>query len=194
MVQSRFKVKGDIPTSADHELKISGIGGVVEFGSGITLTGLTKIHFRKGGGKLVVGDGVELRGSYDIGDGSTISLGSASRVNRHCLFVALEGADITLGKECLLSNATIRTCDMHSVLDGEGNRINPSKSIVLEDRVWLAENTYVVKGVTIGCDSVVAANSVVVKSVPANVVVAGNPARVVKSGITWTRKRIPLSP
>ena len=48
------------------------------------------------------------------------------------------------------------------------------------DNVWLGDHATVLKGVTIGANSVVAAQAVVTRDVPANVVVAGNPARVVK--------------
>jgi serine acetyltransferase len=47
--------------------------------------------------------------------------------------------------------------------------------------VWLGDRCTVLKGVTIGDNSIVAANAVVSKDVPANVVVAGNPAQVVKT-------------
>ena len=52
--------------------------------------------------------------------------------------------------------------------------------MTLEANVWLADGCTVLKGVTIGRNSVVAARAVVTRDVPADVVVAGNPARVVK--------------
>jgi carbonic anhydrase/acetyltransferase-like protein (isoleucine patch superfamily) len=48
------------------------------------------------------------------------------------------------------------------------------------DNVWLGDHATVLKGVTIGDNSVVAARAVVTRDVPANVIVAGNPAKVVK--------------
>ena len=48
------------------------------------------------------------------------------------------------------------------------------------DDVWIGANSCVMKGVTIGEGSIVAAGSVVTKDVPSNVVVAGNPARIIK--------------
>ena len=50
----------------------------------------------------------------------------------------------------------------------------------IEDNVWIGDHATVLKGVTIGRNSVVAARAVVTRDVPANVVVAGNPARVVR--------------
>ncbi|MEP6955368.1 MAG: DapH/DapD/GlmU-related protein, partial [Chthoniobacterales bacterium] len=55
-----------------------------------------------------------------------------------------------------------------------------SAPVVIGDNVWIGMNAIILKGVTIGENSVVAAGAVVSKSVPANVVVAGNPAVVVK--------------
>ena len=52
--------------------------------------------------------------------------------------------------------------------------------IILEDNVWLTMNIIVLPGVTIGKNSVIGAGSVVTKSIPANVLAAGNPAKVIK--------------
>lgn len=55
-----------------------------------------------------------------------------------------------------------------------------SKPVIIEDNVWLATRCTILKGVTIGKGSVVAAGSVVTKDVPPNSVVAGVPARLIK--------------
>lgn len=55
--------------------------------------------------------------------------------------------------------------------------------IVIERNCWIGENSRVCKGVHIGEGSIVAANAVVTKDVPANCIVAGNPARIVKTDI-----------
>lgn len=55
-----------------------------------------------------------------------------------------------------------------------------SAPIVIEDDAWIGCNSIILKGVTIGEGSIVAAGSVVTKSVPPNVLVAGNPAKIVK--------------
>ena len=55
-----------------------------------------------------------------------------------------------------------------------------SKEIAIENDVWIGMKSIILKGVTIGEKSIVAAGSVVTKSVPANTIVAGNPAKVVK--------------
>ncbi|HEX8899049.1 MAG TPA: DapH/DapD/GlmU-related protein, partial [Chthoniobacterales bacterium] len=55
-----------------------------------------------------------------------------------------------------------------------------SAPVIISDNVWIGMNAVILKGVTIGENSVVAAGAVVTKSVPANVVVAGNPAVITK--------------
>ena len=52
--------------------------------------------------------------------------------------------------------------------------------VVIEDYVWIGMNSIILKGVTIGKGAVVAAGSVVTKSVPPMTVVGGNPAEVIK--------------
>ena len=52
--------------------------------------------------------------------------------------------------------------------------------IVIDDYAWIATNSIILPGVTIGKGAVVGAGSVVTKSVPPYQVVAGNPARIVK--------------
>ncbi len=56
--------------------------------------------------------------------------------------------------------------------------------VKIGENCWIGRNVSIMKGVTIGDNSVVAANSVVTKDVPANCIAAGNPAKVVKTNIT----------
>jgi acetyltransferase-like isoleucine patch superfamily enzyme len=55
-----------------------------------------------------------------------------------------------------------------------------SETRVIENNVWLGMNSTVLKGVTIGEGTLVAANSLVEKSVPSNVLAAGIPARIIR--------------
>ncbi|MDR7088439.1 acyltransferase [Cellvibrio fibrivorans] len=88
---------------------------------------------------------------------------------------------IRIGDNCMLAaNVTISDSDWHGIY----NRIRPfrcTKSVVIENNVWLGERVIVNKGVTIGENSVVGAGSVVTKNIPANSVAAGNPARIIKT-------------
>ena len=79
----------------------------------------------------------------------------------------------------LAMHTSINDADWHDVQ----HRIfapGATAPVVLEQNVWLGEGTRVLKGVTIGENTVVGAGSVVSRSLPANVVAAGNPARAIK--------------
>ena len=54
---------------------------------------------------------------------------------------------------------------------------------MIEDDVWIGANAIVLKGVTIGEGSIIAAGAVVTKNVPAYSLVGGNPAKVIREGI-----------
>jgi acetyltransferase-like isoleucine patch superfamily enzyme len=62
---------------------------------------------------------------------------------------------------------------------------NKANQVILEDHVWLGAGATILKGVTIGHDSVVAAGAVVTKDVPPNTLVAGVPAKVVRHVDGW---------
>lgn len=90
---------------------------------------------------------------------------------------------MTVGDDCILGSCTIVDTDHHSV---EVDRRRPgapvaSSPVVIEENVWIAGFATVLKGVRIGRDSVVGLGSVVSSDIPAGVVVAGNPARVVRN-------------
>ena len=98
--------------------------------------------------------------------------------------------EITVGDNCMIaSNAYVTDSDWHDIY----NRISIGKTapIKIEDNVWIGDSTIVCKGVTIGENSIVGAGAVVVDSIPANCVAAGNPARIVKQldeGETFTTR------
>ena len=60
-----------------------------------------------------------------------------------------------------------------------------AEAITIEDDVWIGFRASIMKGVTVGRGSIVSANACVYKDVPPNCIVAGNPARVIKEGISW---------
>jgi acetyltransferase-like isoleucine patch superfamily enzyme len=89
--------------------------------------------------------------------------------------------EIVLGDGCMLANgAYITDSDWHGLYDRVNRAADPTP-VHLGNNVWVGDHATVLKGVTIGDNSVVAAQAVVTQDVPANAVVAGNPARVVKT-------------
>lgn len=78
------------------------------------------------------------------------------------------------------ANTTITDYDWHGIEQDKRNKAADPKPVVIEDNVWIGLNCVVLKGVTIGKNTVIGANSVVTKNIPENVIAAGNPCRVIK--------------
>ena len=93
---------------------------------------------------------------------------------------------VKIGDYSLLgANTIIADNDMHPVKP-ENRRYNinsediPAKDVLIGRNVWIGADVYICKGVTIGENAVVGAKSVVTKSLPANCIAAGIPAKVVR--------------
>ncbi len=125
-------------------------------------------------------------------DNNRILIGEKSLICGPSHFAAIEGTTIKLGKDCLVSSETFfRTGDSHSVLDMDGNRINRSKDIIIEDHVWICHRAGCTKGAEIAVNSILATGAICTKSFQnKNVVLAGIPARETKNNITWCKERI----
>jgi acetyltransferase-like isoleucine patch superfamily enzyme len=88
--------------------------------------------------------------------------------------------EIVIGDGVMMANGTyITDSDWHGIYDRTRRDDTPTP-VRVGDNVWIGDHATVLKGVTIGENSVVAARAVVTRDVPANVIVAGNPARVVR--------------
>lgn len=180
-----------------------------------TITGTT-IIIRGTGNTIRIGDDARLKhcsvrvfGSYntiDIGDHvlmneaelwvedarNSITIGRRTVVSARTQLSAIEGTSITVGEDCLLSSdIRIVTGDSHSIVDSSGERTNTSQSITIENHVWIGARVLCLKGTHISKDSVVGAGSLLTsRFVLPNVVIAGSPARVLKTDMNWLSERI----
>lgn len=139
--------------------------------------------------------------------GSTISIGNNCRfssssytnfrgINHPCIIqTGTKSACITIGNNCGFSGTSIvcnnsvtieDNCDFGanvSIGDRDDHRnryATEDKEIHICHDSWLGMNVTVLKGVTIGANSVIGANSLVTKDIPDNVVAVGSPAKVIK--------------
>lgn len=109
------------------------------------------------------------RGRIAIGDYTLISPG-----------VRISSAEtITISDNCMLASGVyITDADWHGIYDrvslGQADPVHLSKN------VWVGDSAIICKGVTIGENSIIGAGGIVVESIPANCIAAGNPARVIK--------------
>ena len=144
---------------------------------------------------IYIEDGCSLRGTnfYMENDYNEIHIGSDSTTTGDVDLSVIEGTKLYIGKDCMISsNIYIATGDGHSVCDMEGRRKNFSKDIVIGNHVWIGTRVIVGKGARIGDNSIVAAGSVCMttNNEEQNVVIGGNPAKIVKRWINWDRRRI----
>lgn len=113
------------------------------------------------GGKLTIGQGAANVG-LTIMCAKEVTIGNGVRIGRNVSIRDYNGAHV------IISDTYVNHAPVH-----------------IEDHVWLCTGCTIMPGVTIGEGSVVAANAVVTKSVPPRSLVAGTPAKVIKSDIEW---------
>lgn len=104
-----------------------------------------------------------------------------------------DNAMIEIGRDCMFSkNIEIWASDGHAIYEeNEKKVINKCRSkVIIGNHVWVGSNVIFTKSGSIGDNSVVGTGSVVTKNfMEGNIVIAGNPAKVIKKGINWSRKR-----
>jgi maltose O-acetyltransferase len=126
-----------------------------------------------------LGEGAEIRPPFYCDYGSHTHVGAGTFVNVG--LVALDVAEIRIGDDVQIGPYVQLLTATHP-LEPEPRRAKweSAEPIAIEDNAWLGGGVIVCPGVTIGADTVVGAGAVVTKDLPAGVLAAGVPARVVR--------------
>lgn len=161
---------------------------IVHFKKGVIFRNL-KIRILGEGNELIIHENAYIVGDIQLfGNNNRVEIGQWTRLVGTAL-IAHKGTQITIGEHCMIAAGTdIRTTDSHPIYNSEGEHINLDKDVVIRDRVWLAKGVWVLKGAEIESDTVIGTRSVVTGFIPKNTISGGIPARVIKTGITWSRK------
>lgn len=159
----------------------------VEYGKHLDIRGWCHVYRRRNS-RIQIGDSCRF---------NSLAYYNHIGLNHKCsLSTLLEGAEISIGSNCGMSASTINAFESIVIgndvrigancviMDGDFHLDDPRSRqpspIVIKDNVWLGANVVVMKGVTIGKNSIIGMNSVVTKNIPDNVVAAGNPCKVIR--------------
>jgi maltose O-acetyltransferase len=112
---------------------------------------------------------------------ASITIGEGNLTSNNISIVANDS--IAIGDHCQMGDlVAIYDSDFHEINPATRNRTaGPSAPVRIGNNVWLGSRVMVLKGVSIGDNSVIAAMSVVTRSVPPNSLAAGIPAKVIRS-------------
>lgn len=126
------------------------------------------------------GNSIYMEPTFRCDYGKNIHVGESFYANFNC--VILDVAEVIIGKNCMIApNVAIYTAT-HPIDPVERNGgTEYAKKVVIGDNCWLGGNSVICPGVTLGNNVVVGAGAVVTKSFGDNVVLAGNPAKVIKT-------------
>jgi acetyltransferase-like isoleucine patch superfamily enzyme len=179
-VECRGRIQLTLAPDAQVHLGRPSTIGVPLLGPATALDTTTVLHLAAGS-RLTL-DGATLgRGvSLSIGPGAEVRLGPGTYVTDGSRIAASQS--VLVGSGCAISWGV-------TIIDDDGHGFGPppySAPIEVGDRVWIGCNVTVLKGVTLGGGSVVAAGAVVTRSCPPRSLLAGVPARVIREDVEWT--------
>lgn len=127
-----------------------------------------------------VGARFEIEPTFKCDYGFNIHAGDGLFMNFDC--VILDVCEVRIGHSCFFGpgvHVYAATHPLDAALRASGPEFG--KAVRIGDRVWIGGRAVILPGVTIGDDAVIGAGSVVTRDVPRGAVVAGNPARVIRS-------------
>ena len=154
----------------------------------------TLIFIRGNNHKLIIEDNCNYGGGYLWFEDNNckIHIKQKTSIQSAELSVCEPNSEINIGSNCLFSGEIVfRTSDSHSIIDNSTEkRINYAKNITVGEHVWIGSRATILKGVSLANNSVIASNSIVTKSFyQNNIIIAGNPAKIIKENINWNHDR-----
>lgn len=116
----------------------------------------------------------------------SISIGSDCNIGQYCQITACNkvqiGDGVLTGRYVIISDNAHGGLSLEEAnLPPQHRKLNSKGEVIIGDNVWIGDKASILAGVHIGKNVIVAANAVVTKDIPSNCIVAGVPARVIKS-------------
>lgn len=112
---------------------------------------------------------------------SRIDFGNNIRINNAVAIISEK--QITIKDNVIIGySCTIMDSNFHDLTFNKRHETDPNpQEVIIEENVFIGNNVTILKGVVIGENCVVGAGSIVTKSFPANLVIGGNPAKIIKN-------------
>lgn len=155
-------------------------------GRGLRLQYVPRV--RNGNLRIFIGENVNLNAvSFEAGrinPSPELRIGDRVNIGRKTSISINEkveiGDDTSISWDCFIADSDGHPISPERRLRHEGIDSSEIKPVYIGKNVWIGAGSRILKGVTVGDNSIVATNSVVTKNVPPNTIIAGNPAKVVK--------------
>lgn len=189
-----------LPVLISHRVRLARLGGAVELQA--ARFGCVRIGFPSNDAFSAAGTGgvwsvtgrVSFGGALTMGPGARIlcagdlALGDAIDINANCLLACARR--ISVGAHGLWAwNVTVMDHDFHPLYDAGGSVVNEPAPVEIGAEGWLGAGVTVLKGARLARGTVAGAGAVVSGGCDeAGCVIAGNPARIVRRGVTWRRR------
>ena len=128
-----------------------------------------------------------------FGEGQFFKIGNGTQIGQASFFLD-EKSGVEIGKNCMFSNdVTVWATDGHGIIDLNENKIinSPKEPVVIGNHVWIGFGATILKESKISDNSILGAKSVLAKKInEENVVIAGNPAKIIRRNINWSHESL----
>lgn len=137
--------------------------------------------------------GLDMLVIFQAGRGNKLTVGRRAVINGAKIWLG-NGGELRIGDDCMLSyEIMIRTTDGHAIMDETTGEIinNQQRACVIGNHCWLGLRTIVTKNAQIPDHTIVAAGTVLTGCFAApHTIIAGNPGRVIRTGVSFSDKSI----
>lgn len=171
------------------EISINGNGNIIRIPENHQVTGSISIKSSESLIDIKSTKKVNIFVSTIFQTGQKLLIDEDTIIHGAHIFLHEKDASVIIGKDCLFSsNITIWATDGHAILDNDTGEILNSiaKPIIINDHCWCGHSVFMTKNAGLASNSVIAGGSVVTKTFEKeNIIIAGNPAKIVKENIIW---------
>lgn len=174
-------------------ISINGINNNVEVNGGTLYK--TDIKIWGQGNKLEIEKDCGLSFSNIVirGNDCHIRIGKGATFGSVYMVCMGKANSIKIDEGCMFAEQIdVWNTDSHPIYDADGNLLNPSHPITIEDNVWIGKCSKILKGVTIHSGAVIGMGSIVTKDVKAHTLNVGCPAHCIRENINWKREFITI--